>query len=259
MWSYWLYNYLVWWPPSQELESALGGVTIYIYIYIFFYVHIYIYIYLCTYIFNISPLFWWRSHPTPLWGPGSVNHDWNMFYLYQCLGRSNLTSSCFKWIESTNGPTFSGFQKNKNNIREQTHHWKNKNKTNGKSCFCKFKTHFGEPHQQRGPPFFSVLFLFFGGGAENVYFVVSLKINRQKRYPKKRNNKQIKRHPPFLLLFFCCFCCSVTLLFCFSNPTALNRCSSDNIHIVEMTPKKKQGAFPTDISWNIAILWGVGD
>ena len=33
MWSYWLYSYLVWWPPLQELESALGGrVPIYIYI-----------------------------------------------------------------------------------------------------------------------------------------------------------------------------------------------------------------------------------
>ena len=77
-----------------------------------------------------------------------------------------------------------------------------------------------------------------------MYFVVSQKINRQKKYPKKRNNKQIKRHPPFLLLFFCCFCCSVTLLFCFSNPTALNRCPSDNIHIVGMTPQKKTRCIP---------------
>ena len=39
MWSYWLYSYLIWWPPPQELESALGGgggdhIYIYIYIYI---------------------------------------------------------------------------------------------------------------------------------------------------------------------------------------------------------------------------------
>ena len=35
MWSYWWYSYLVWWPPPQELESALGGGDhIYIYIYV---------------------------------------------------------------------------------------------------------------------------------------------------------------------------------------------------------------------------------
>ena len=37
MWSYWLYCYLVWWPPLQELESALGGWP-YIYIYIIYHI-----------------------------------------------------------------------------------------------------------------------------------------------------------------------------------------------------------------------------
>ena len=43
MWSYsysFLYSYLVWWPPPQELELALGGWPhIYIYIYIHTYIH----------------------------------------------------------------------------------------------------------------------------------------------------------------------------------------------------------------------------
>ena len=37
MWSYWLYSYLVWWPPPQELESALGGWP-YVYIYVYMYI-----------------------------------------------------------------------------------------------------------------------------------------------------------------------------------------------------------------------------
>ena len=32
MWSYWVYSYLVWWPPPHELESPLGRGWPYIYI-----------------------------------------------------------------------------------------------------------------------------------------------------------------------------------------------------------------------------------
>ena len=45
MWSYWLYSYLVWWPPPQELESALAGGWPYSSI------HIYM-LYLLSYIFT---------------------------------------------------------------------------------------------------------------------------------------------------------------------------------------------------------------
>ena len=38
MWSYSFYSYLVWWPPPQELELALGGWP-HIYIYIHTYIH----------------------------------------------------------------------------------------------------------------------------------------------------------------------------------------------------------------------------
>ena len=140
--------------PVPRARIGPGGVTIYIYIYI--YVHIYI--------FNISHLFWWRTLPTPLWGPGSVNHDWNMVYLYQCLGRSNLMSLCFKWIESTNGPTFSGSQKNKNNLQEQTHHWKTRIKQMENHVFANSK-HTLENHiNNGGHPFFLFCFCFLGEG-----------------------------------------------------------------------------------------------